>query len=99
MRRINSEVLPDHISPMIRVIIEASDVKDPLDALMRPFLMGEKVFNGYKSTVIWESALTDEKITERCNDPRWCKFCLLYVEKDGHDVNVCRLSPWREEIK
>jgi hypothetical protein len=85
----------------MRVIIDASDVRDVAEALSRPFFMGKKVYKDeydYLGTVVCEPALTVEKIAERARDPRFCVFCFHLVEHDGHDLE-CRKSAWREFSK
>jgi hypothetical protein len=75
-------------------LVRESDVKDPLLAKSKPFFYGVKTYSSetdYVGTTLHEPAFTDDKITSRLSDHRFCRFCFMY---DEHDYD-CRSSGWR----
>jgi hypothetical protein len=72
-------------------LLAASDVKDPTDALRRPFFYGVIRYDAKGTKVVEEQPVYSEKgIQERLQDERFCRFCF---EFDKHDFK-CRNGGW-----
>jgi len=77
--------------PAVKNIISASDVKNPVEALKRPFFYGIVEYDKSGRKIVKEFAVYNERaFRERFEDERFCHFCF---EFDKHDFS-CRDSGW-----
>lgn len=72
-------------------LLAASDVKDRIEALRRPFFYGVLYFDkSGRKVVVEEPVYSEEGIKARLQDERFCRYCF---EFDKHDFK-CRNSGW-----
>ena len=72
---------------VISELISNSDVKNPREALTKPFFLGIKN--------VCQPALTKNSVQKRMKDEMFCQYCFEYDKHDYH----CRNSGWGEYLK
>jgi len=84
------------LGTLFEQLVSESDVKDVVEALQRPFFMGQVIFTSDTQVigqVVHPSALTEDRIKRRLQDERFCQFCFCFIP-DRHEYD-CRKSPWK----